>query len=309
MREELLPLAVLEHVHVVVADVDVYGVVAVGTPYAGHPRQGHYLRMLAEPPDVSLRAGQACAVDAALLPGADADGLPVLHVAYAVALRVLQGDEGYHQVAQGFLRELLVLGWDVLEQGGVGEAYLVASLLEGDAEALFVLDGRGAVLGVHLNDVISTLAFLAKNLQGLVGVAGSDDAVAHLALDDEGGGQVARVAQGDEVTVGTHAVGAAGTGVGTGDGGEGHGDVIHEVDAAERLAEGQTHGCSGGRYVLERRGGGQTGGGLQFGHELPAVQCVEEIDVARASVQDGNGQFALFHVDARGLLVRVAPVL
>jgi hypothetical protein len=46
-----------------------------------------------------LPAGELDAVDAALLPRAHADHLPVLGVAHRVGLRVLDGDGGQHQVA------------------------------------------------------------------------------------------------------------------------------------------------------------------------------------------------------------------
>ena len=92
--EELLPLAVGQDVHVVVRDVNVDGVVAVGAADLFHPRQVHHLGVLAEPPDVGLVACETGAVDAALLTGADADGLAVLDVADGVALGVFECDEG-----------------------------------------------------------------------------------------------------------------------------------------------------------------------------------------------------------------------
>ena len=187
LGEELLPFAVAQNVLALGTDVDVNGIVAVGTTYAGHKGKVHHLGVLAQPPDVGLVACQASAVDTALLAGTDADGLSVLHVAHTVALGVLQGNEGDYQVAACLIGEGLVLRGDILEESGIGQVYLVASLLEGDAEALLALDGGRSVLGIYLDDVVCTLALCLQHLQGLRGVAGSDDAIADLTVDEAGG--------------------------------------------------------------------------------------------------------------------------
>ena len=243
--EELLPFALGQHVVVVVRDVDVNRVVAVGAADAVDEGQRHHLRMLPQPPDVGLVACQPCAVDAALLPCTDADGLSVLHVADGVRLRVLQRDERDDEVAAGILGECLVLRGDVPEESRVVETDLVAPLLEGDAEHLLALHGLGAVGGVNLDDVVRSLALLAQNLQGLFRVVGGDDAVGDLAFQQQRRGLVARVGQRHEVAVRAHAVGTAGAGIGRGDGRELHFEVIHEVDLPERVAQGQAHGGTG----------------------------------------------------------------
>ena len=50
--------------------------------------------------------------------------------------------------------------------------------------------------------------------------------------------------------------------------------------------------------MLERGGGGQTCGGFQLAHQLPAVEGVKEVDVAGTAAEHFDGEFALFHVDA-----------
>ena len=81
LGKELLPCAFGKHVIVIVGDIDIDGVVAVGTPNARHERQAHHLRMLAQPPDVGLLSGETRAMDTTLLTCSDADCLPVLDVA------------------------------------------------------------------------------------------------------------------------------------------------------------------------------------------------------------------------------------
>ena len=165
LGEEELPLSVAQHVVVlVVREEDVDGVVAVGAAYAGLEGQAEHAGVLTEPPLVGFLSGEARAVDAALLSGTDADGLSVGGVADAVRLGILQGDECDDEVAACLRRERLVLRGDVVEGLGVVEAYLVASLLEGDAEDLLVLQRCGAIVGVDADDVVGALALLAEHL-------------------------------------------------------------------------------------------------------------------------------------------------
>ena len=166
----------------VLRDIHIDGVVAVGTADTIDEGQVHHFRMLAQPPDVGLVTCQTGAVDTALLTGTDTDGLTVLHVADRVRLRILQGDQGDDQVALGLRGEGLVLRRDVLEEGIVVELDLIAALLEGDAEHLLALDGLWHVAGVYLNHIIGALALVLQYLNGLRGVVRGNHTVAHLAL-------------------------------------------------------------------------------------------------------------------------------
>ena len=306
--EHLLPLAVAQHVLPLVGGVDVDGVVAVGAADAVDELKAEHLGVLAQVPVVGLAAGQARAVDAALLARADADGLTVLDVAHRVGLRVLERDEGDHHVDLGLGGNLLVLGHHVGEQVG-RDLVVVAALLEGDAEDVLGLHGSGHVGRVDLHDVVLAGLLGLEDLERLVGVGGGDDAVGHLALEVAGHVGVAGVGQGHPVAVGAQAVGAAGADVGAGDGGELAG-LVDEVHLAVGLREGLAHGGAGGGDVLEGGGGGQAGGGLQLAHELPGVEGVEEVDVAGLAVEHGEGQVgAVPHENLRRLLVGVAAVL
>ena len=309
--EELLPGTVAKHVVVLVLrDIDIDGVVAVGTTDALLEGQGHDLRVLAQPPDVGLVAGEAGTVDAALLTSTDADGLTILDVADGVGLGVLQRDEGDDEVAAGFSSKGFVLRGDIFKQGGIVETDLVAALFEGDAEALLGLYGSRTIGGVHLDDIVRALTLVLQDLDGFGGVVGGNDAVADLALQQQGRGGVAGVGEGHEVAVGRHTVGTTSTGIGTGNGGVVEaGDIIDKVDLLQRIGQGQAHGSTSRRDVLERGSGGQTCGLLQFPDQLPSIEGVEEVDVAGAAVDDFDGQLALLHEDAGGFLVRIASVL
>ena len=50
-------------------------------------------------------------------------------------------------------------------------------------------------------------------------------------------------------------------------------------------------------------------GCLQLLHELPCVECIEEVDVSGFSAEDFNGELSRFHKDSCGFLVRIASIL
>ena len=109
LGEDALPVIGLQEVFPLFADVDVDGVVAVRAADFRLERQVEDLRALAQEPVVGLRAGKARAVDAALLAGADADGLAILRVADGVGLRVLERDQGNQQIALSILRQVVAM--------------------------------------------------------------------------------------------------------------------------------------------------------------------------------------------------------
>ena len=306
--EELLPSTFCQNVFVVVGNIDVDGVVAIGAAYLLHPRQIHHLRVLAQPPDVGLVAGKARAVNAALLSRTDTDGLSVLGVAHGVALRIFQRDERNAQVADSLGREGLVVGRNVFKEGIGGEVDVVASLLEGNAEHLLALQRFGAVVGVYFKDAIRALALGAEHFEGFFRKVGGNHAVAHFALDEQCSGKVAGIGKGDEIAVRRHAVCAASAGVSRGNGRERFCEVVHKVYFAQRFAHGQPYCRAGGRHVLERCGGGQACGSFQFAHKLPAVEGIEEVDVTRTTAEHFDGQFAVFNKNTRRFLIGIAAV-
>ena len=99
-------------------------------------------------------------MDAALLSGTDADGLSVLHIAHAVALGVLEDDEGDDEISLGLITEVLVFCWDIREERIIVKLDVIAPLLEGNAENLSPCDGCGNVIWIYLDDIISAFALL-----------------------------------------------------------------------------------------------------------------------------------------------------
>ena len=263
--------------------------------------------MLAKIPVIGLVSGQSGAVNAGLLPCADTYRLAVLHIADGVRLGILESYERDDEILDGRLGQLLLFGHDVFEHSGI-DPEIVSALLEGDAEHLLALDGLGPVGEVDVHDVVVALLLGLEDLQGLGLVAGGDDAVAHLMLDDLGGGHVAHIRQSDPVAEAAHPVSAAGPGIGAGQGAQLHirGNVVH---LAQHIVQGQAQGGAGGGDMLEGSGGADAGGLFQFPHQLDAVESVQEVDIAGLAVQHGHGQVAAVrHKDPGRLLVGVAAI-
>ena len=251
--------------------------------------------MLAQPPDVGLVAGKTGAMNTALLSGTDADGLTVLDIAHGIALGVFQGDQTDDEVALGLVGKCLVLCGDMLKQGRVVELHLVASLFKGDAEHLLAFNGGRHIVRVDLDDIIGALALVVQYLQGLGGIVGCNDAIAHLTLDECGRGCIAGVAQCHKVAVAAHAVGATGTGIGASQGRKLDLHIVNEIYLLQGVAQWKSYGSTGWRYMLETGCCGETRGGFEFLDKLPAVERVKEVDITGASVQDLDGKFSFFH--------------
>ena len=246
-------------------------------------------------------------MDTGLLAGADADGLSVLDIADRVGLGVFEGNQSDQQVDLCALRQRLIFGNDVVEQLGA-DLQVVSALLEGDAKHVLVLKLSRNIVRVDFDDVVAAFALLLQDGQRFVGVAWSDDAVGNLALDDAGGAFVADVGQRDEVAVGGHSVRASGSGIGAGDWGK-LAQVIDKVDFAQRLVQRQADRGAGRGNVFEGSCCRQAGGLLELLDQLPAVEGVQEIDVARFAVEHLDWQLAsVLHKDAGRLLIGVAAI-
>ena len=60
--------------------------------------------------------------------------------------------------------------------------------------------------------------------------------------------------------------------------------------------------------MLEARCGRHTGGCFELFHKLPAVECIEKIDVTGSAVNDFEWEFSVFHIDSGRLLVGIATI-
>ena len=187
---------------------------------------------------------------------------------------------------------------------------VVAPLAEGHAEHLFgLLFGRN-VVRVNLDDVVTAFLLFLQKSQCFRRIAGGNDAVGDLAPDDGGGDGVTDIAEGDPVAETAHAVCASGAGVGARDGAVVQTrNVVHEAGALQFFRQGRAETCRSGAHVFEAGRSRLIQRLFQFLDQLPAVQSIQEVDVAGAPVQDRKGQFAAtLHGESGRLLIGIAPV-
>lgn len=239
--------------------------------------------MEAHPPVVGLVAGEAGAVDAGLLAGAEADDLPVEGVADGIGLGVFEGDGGDGEVAEGGVGQGAGVFGD--DDGGEGvfrgDLDVVAVLLEVDAVDGAGFDGCGVVGVVDLEDEVFAAFLLREDVEGLGGVGGCDDAVGDFARDDLGGDGVDLVGEGDHVAEAGHTVCAAGAGVGLCEAGVLESfNVVDHVHFAFLLVQRDPDGCPGGGDVLEACRRGEVESLAELFHQRPCVQRIEQVDEA-----------------------------
>ena len=98
-------------------------------------------------------------MDTRLLARADTDGLAALRVADRIRLCILQRDKRDEQIALGVLGKILALCNNVGEHIGV-DLDLIAALLEGNAEHLLCLNGRGDIILINGDDVVAAFTLL-----------------------------------------------------------------------------------------------------------------------------------------------------
>ena len=264
--------------------------------------------MLPQHPVVCLIASQSDAVHPGLLSGADANCLAVLDIANRVGLGVLQGNQRDQQIHASLFRQILVLRDDILQLRLV-QLEEVMALLKDYTKDFSPLLKLGNIIGVNLHHIVVALFLGLEDGQRLLGITGGNDAVRNLSLQIGGGGSITHIRERGPVAIGAEAISAPGPNVSASNRSQ---FLIrfYEIDLLLHIAERQAHSGAGGRNMLKRGGGRQAGGLLQLLDQLPAVQGVHKVDIARASVQDRNRQItSIRHIEFGRLLVGVAAIL
>lgn len=268
------------------------------------------LGVLTKVPGADLASRELDAVNTALLSSTNADHHTILGKADGVTLSVLDADRGHDHVANGALGQVLV-GSHGLLHVLLGDDDIISLLREGHTIDLTVLNGTGIISRSGLeNDELTTLLLL-KDLKSGGSVAGRDDTIAHLLLEDEGSVLIDFVGNGGKITKGAHGIGIAGTEVGKSNGGELGGSIGGNlVRGTLNIREGDGNGSSGRTDVLEGGGGGKAGGLAKLLHQLPGVGRIQKIDVTGNAIEDREGELAVQDGgDGRRLLLGVASVL
>ena len=265
--EYALPDTVREDIFVFIRQIDINGVIPVGAADAVDKLQAEHLRVLPQQPVVGLLSGKACAVNTALLSGADTDGLPVLYIADRVRLGVLQRDQRHDHIADRRFGELLVLRDQILQQLLIN-CEVIVPLFKGNAENILALLRGRDIVRVNLNHVVIALFLGFQDAERFLSIAGGNDAVGDLVLEIGGRRGIADIAQRCPVAVGAEPVRTACADIGAGDGRE-LGVGSDKIDLPVGLAQLDADCGTRGRHVLEARRGGKPGGLFQLLDQLP----------------------------------------
>lgn len=309
LEDSLKLLTLVTRLGQLTTDQQVDGVALVGTLGALLPLQAEDLGVETEPPVVSLVAGKTSAVDTGLLASTQTNHLTVLGVAHRVALSVLEGDGCDREVTSSGLGQSEVLGGDGPAERAGSDLDVVAVLLQSHTVDGPRLDIVGDVVGVDLQDEVLAALLLLQDLQSSILETRGDDTVRDLLGDDAGGRNIDDVAESNHVSEAAHAVSSTGPGVGLSKSrGLNAGDVVDKVNLALLCGQRNANGSTGRRDVLEAGGSRLAESSLELLDQRPAVECVQQVDVARGAVQHLEGKVGRLHEGGGGLLVGVGTV-
>src|SRR5699024_4660164 len=150
-------------------------------------------------PVVSLLSRETGAVYAGLLSCAYADRLSVFYEADGVGLRIFQCDHRNFHIDQRLFRQLFILCHDIRKHLVI-DRKLLASLLEGYAEYLLVLQRSRNVVRINLNHYVFSALLLPQDFHSLICESGSDHSVRYLSLDNGCCISVADIGERDKIT-------------------------------------------------------------------------------------------------------------
>ena len=190
--ENALPDAVAKDIFILVGDVDIDGVVAIGAADPVNEVQAKHFRMLSQQPVVGFVACQSGAVDTALLTGTYADGLAVFHITDGVGLGIFQRKQRNGHITAGLIGQIGVRGNDVGE-GLICDSIVIDALLKGDAVDLAMLDGIGNEIGIDLYDVVVAFFLSLQDLQCFLGIIRGNYAVRNFVLQVQSGSLITSV--------------------------------------------------------------------------------------------------------------------
>ena len=265
--------------------------------------------MLSQMPDVSFVACQSGAVDSGLLPCTNADCLSVLCEANGVGLCIFQCNQCDNKVALCFLRQVLVFCYYIFQKSLI-DGEVISALLKGNAENLFLFLHRRHIGRVDFYDIIVALFLCFQNFQCFLCIAGRNDTIGNLSFNQLCGCCITNIAERNPVPEGGHSVCPSCSCVSQCQRGIIQTlDIIHEAGFFQRI----THGCAdcrrGRAYMLEGGCRRHTQCFLDFLYQLPAVECVQKVDVAGSAAEDFDGQIAaVLHKDFCRLLVWITAI-
>mmetsp|Transcript_68402 Transcript_68402/g.160388 ORF Transcript_68402/g.160388 Transcript_68402/m.160388 type:complete len:462 (+) Transcript_68402:65-1450(+) len=304
--EVLQPLSALGLLHIAF-DVAHPGIHAVLTLDAVLEGQTLHFRVEAQPPSRHLATRQLDAVDAALLACTDADHHAILAVADRVGLGILDGDGSQDEVLLGLVWDGLAGGNNLCEFRSIEDG-IVALLHEAHTPDHSILEIAVLEACISLQDDELAALLRLEGLQRLRDEGRSDDTITDLDLQNHCCGHVHLVRDGNEIAKGAHRVSIPGTHVGCCNIRELL--VLDLIDQPLLIAQREPDGSTSRADMLEGGGCWQTSCLAKLMNQLPGVDGVQQVDVARRAIQHLEGQLAASHGAKAGRqLMGVAAIL
>ncbi|CDA78812.1 putative uncharacterized protein [Clostridium sp. CAG:242] len=263
--------------------------------------------MLTQVPDISLVASQSGAVNSGLLTSTDTNCLTILNIAYRVGLGIFKSNEGNEQVDLCVFWQFFVLGNDIVEQLFV-DLQVVSSLFKGNTEYIFVFDFLWNIGRIDLDYIVAAFTFLLEDCQSFFGITWSDDAVGNFTFDDSCSAFITNIGQCDKVTVGGHSVCASCSCISACNWRK-LTQIVYKVDFLHGVIKRQTNCCACWGNVFEGSCCRKSGCFFEFFYQLPAVECVQEVNIAWFTVENLDWKFAsIFHKDSGRFLIWVTSI-
>ena len=221
-------------------------------------------------------------------------------------MSIFQNDERNQQIASSSFGDFLIHSGTVYQQIG-GNFSLIAVLLKGNTKNLLAFGQLRLVIRVNLDDVIGALALGFQHSQGFLGVAGSDNAVRNLTVQHLGSLHIADIGQSNKITIGAHAVSTTSTCISICQ--RGQLQIVHIINLFQSVAHRQSYSGACRAYMLEGSSCWQTSGLFQLLNQLPAVEGIQKVNIARTAIEHLNGQLsAISHVNSCFGLVGITTI-
>src|SRR5258708_7102354 len=156
---------------------------------------------------------------------------------------------------------------------------------------------------IDLENHVCSLLFLAQEFECFWFVARSNDAIRDFTGEEPSGRNVYRVAERRPVAKRTQAVSSSGTGIGRGERRKLH--ILYGIGFSQFLSQWKTDGRACWTDMLEGGCGWQVKLLPQLLHQLPGVEGIEQINIARRAAHARKRELSAPPPDFRGHLVRI----
>ena len=221
-------------------------------------------------------------------------------------MSVFQHDKRNQQIACSGLRDILIYSRTIYQQIG-GDFSLIAVLLKGNAKNLLAFGQLRLVSRVDLDDVIGALTLSFQHSQCLLSIARGNNTIRNLTVQHFRSLHVANIGQSNKITIGAHAVSTTSACISICQ--RGQLQIIHIINLFQSITHGQSYCCTSRANMLKGSSCRQASGLFQLLNQLPAVEGIQKVNIARTAIEHLNGQLsAISHVNSCLCLVGITTI-